>query len=98
MSEENSNENDGSKAIGIYSNINGVVLDINDGEGSNIAFELSADDASRVAVNLITNVVMFQMNQAMRMAAERAEMERLRSAILSGDPSKTGGIVDPFKK
>jgi len=34
------------------------------------------------------------LNQSMRMAAERAEMERMREAILN----PKGKIHDPFKK
>ena len=83
----------GSPSIGVYPTAQGIALEINDGT-SGTTLVLSPDDASRIAVNLITNVVMMQMNNAMRAAAERAEVERMREIITNPQ----GKVHVPFVK
>lgn len=80
MTEENTQN---APSIGVFPTPNGIALEVNDGN-NNCTIVLSPDDVSRIAINLITNVVMFQMNNAMRAAAERAEIDRMRDLITKG--------------
>lgn len=83
---ENENENgnqDGGPSIGVFLVPNGIGLEVGDGTNTS-SIVLSPDDASRVAINFISNVVMFQINHAMRAASERAEIERMRDLITKG--------------
>jgi len=71
-------------SIGIYPSMHGIVLDVSDGLETKQQVLLSPDDASKIAINLITNIVLFQMNTAMRAASENIEVERMRQLITQG--------------
>lgn len=81
---DNTQENQNGASVGVFATNNGIGIEVSD--GSNVSqIVMGPDDASRIAVNLITNVVLFQMNNAMRAAAERAEIERAKQLITQGN-------------
>lgn len=80
-------------SIGIYPTGNGIALEINAGESQKQVIVIDPDSAGQIAVNLITNIVLFQMNMAMRAAQERAEVERLKSMI-----TNPGDVTNVLKK
>jgi len=82
--EETTQDDPHGPSIGIYPSMHGIVLDVSDGIATKQQVLLSPDDASKIAINLITNIVLFQMNTAMRAASENIEVERMRQLITQG--------------
>jgi len=66
--------------IGIYATPDGVAFVIVDGEDRHTLM-LDPDDAGRIAVNLLTQVAIFQVNANMRQAMERAEVEKVKQML-----------------
>jgi len=83
MSEQTEETQGPIPSVGIYPTSQGIALETNDGTNKQVVM-LSPDDASRIAINLISNIVILQMNAAMRAAAERAEVERVKNLITGG--------------
>lgn len=71
------------QSIAIYPMPQGICLEIRNGEDKEQVI-LSSDDAAKMATSLLTNSIIYQLNEQMRQTVKQQEFEKMRKLIEDG--------------